>query len=161
MCIHGVKVGHLSWETSRGERPVTARQWKDRRSSLRHYSASTSPLPSYHRLHQAHSSWPLAPTQNYIHCVVLQPRSRKTRLGERTSINARADSVSTPELFSLHHLLLCLYCKVTRGGSHSISLSEHVLLTARRYTHTDTVRLFIIKPFCWPCSHGLERSGST
>lgn len=135
MCIHGVKVGHLSWKPSRGERPVTARQWKDRRRSLRHYSASTSPLPSYHRLHQAHSSWPLAPTQNYIHCAVRLPLSRDTRLGERTSINARADSASAPELFSLHHLLLCLYCKVTRGISPHQSVGT---LTAHRtqiYTH--------------------------
>lgn len=137
----GVKVGQLSWKTSRGERPVTDSSKKIEDHHLHvlyHYSASISfpilsspPSGSFLMTSCSHTK--------YMHCVC--PLSSNTRPHKHIPINARSDSVSRPELFILHHLLLFLYCKVTQGISLHQSVWTYSLipLTAQNHNkHTDS-----------------------
>lgn len=61
--------------------------------------------------------------------------------------------VSTPELFSLHHLLLCLYCKVTREISLHQSVGTRSAHRMQIYTHRYRPSLhnwtFLLALFTW------------
>lgn len=99
---------------------------------LYHYSASISfpilsspPSGSFLMTSCSHTK--------YMHCVC--PLSSNTRPHKHIPINARSDSVSRPELFILHHLLLCLYCKVTQGISLHQSVWTYSLIPLTAQNH--------------------------